>query len=239
MLRYIDSTKMGRGLHGWLDSHFHFSFAEYYNPENIRFGVLRVLNDDIVQPNTGFDTHPHKDMEIISYVVEGELSHKDSMGNEHTLTRGQSQYMSAGTGVFHSEHNWGKEPLRLMQMWILPDEKNHQPNYGEYRFKIEDRYNQWLPLATGYQNTQNTAPIKIHADINLYATILSAGQTIDFKVGEKRQAYLALLEGKATVENIHLNMRDALEIIEQDVQITADQKSHMLILEMPLEKHAH
>lgn len=105
MIKFIDSKKMGRGKHDWLDSHFHFSFADYYNPQNMQFGVLRVINDDLVKPNTGFDTHPHKNMEIISYVVDGELSHSDSMNNQHTLTRGQVQYMSAGTGVLHSEHN--------------------------------------------------------------------------------------------------------------------------------------
>jgi redox-sensitive bicupin YhaK (pirin superfamily) len=108
MLHYIDHTKMGRGVHGWLDSHFHFSFAEYYNPENIQFGILRVINDDMVESQMGFDTHPHENMEIISYVVDGELTHGDSMGNKQTLTRGQVQYMSAGTGVLHSEYNLGK-----------------------------------------------------------------------------------------------------------------------------------
>src|SRR5690554_6732108 len=105
MLRKIDNTKMGRSNLGWLQSIFHFSFAEYYNPNNINFGVLRVINDDIIAPNTGFDMHPHRDMEIISYVIDGELTHEDSMGNKGALTRGQVQYMSAGTGVYHSEHN--------------------------------------------------------------------------------------------------------------------------------------
>ena len=136
MLRYIDHTKMGRGIHGWLDSHFHFSFAEYYNPQNIQFGVLRVVNDDMVQPGTGFDTHPHQNMEILSYVVQGELTHADNMGNEQTLTRGQVQYMSAGTGVLHSEYNMGKDLLRFLQIWILPDASGYQPNYGDYRLSL-------------------------------------------------------------------------------------------------------
>ena len=139
MRKYVDHTKMGRGQHGWLDSHFHFSFADYFNPQNIRFGVLRVFNDDIVQAQEGFDIHPHQDMEIISYVVQGELSHEDSMGNAHTLTRGQSQYMSAGTGVFHSEYNLQeKDELRFMQIWIFPDQRGYRPNYGDYRFALED-----------------------------------------------------------------------------------------------------
>ncbi len=237
MLRYVDHAKMGRGRHGWLDSHFHFSFADYYNPQNIRFGVLRVLNDDIVQPGEGFDTHPHRDMEIISYVVRGELSHKDSMGNAHTLTRGQSQYMSAGTGVFHSEHNLlDRDELRFIQMWILPDKHGYEPNYGDYRFALEDRFDRWLPIATGYDNKGSGAPIKVHQDINVYAAILGAGRSINFKVGGDRQAYLVCLEGEADVGAIHLNTRDALEIIKEDVCIATKDSCHLFIVEMPYDK---
>jgi len=232
MLRYIDHTQMGRGQHGWLDSYFHFSFAEYCNPENIHFGVLRVLNDDQVKQGTGFDTHPHADMEIISYVVNGELTHKDSMGNERTLTRGQVQYMSAGTGVLHSEYNHGKDLLRFLQIWILPDRKGYAPNYGDYRFKLEDRHNRWLPIAAGYENLESKAPIKIHADIAMYASILSAGQSLDFQVARGRQAYLVLIEGKAAINNSRLQMRDALEITGEDILVQAEGESHLIVIEM-------
>lgn len=234
MLKYVDHTKMGRGRHGWLDSHFHFSFAEYSNPQNVRFGVLRVFNDDIVQPQEGFDTHPHQDMEIISYVVEGELSHKDSMGNAHTLTRGQAQYMSAGTGVFHSEYNRKDtgEELRFIQVWIFPDLRGYKPNYGDYRFRLEERFDRWLPIATGYKNVVNEAPIKVHQDVNVYATIMSAGKSTDFKVGNGRQAYLVCLEGEADVGALHLHTRDALEIVREDVRITTKSGCHLFIIEM-------
>ena len=232
MMKYIDSRKMGRGRHGWLDSHFHFSFAEYYNPDNISFGVLRVLNDDIVQAGEGFGTHPHRDMEIISYVIKGELSHRDSMGNTRTLTKGQSQYMSAGTGVTHSEYNHGKSELRFAQIWILPDKKGYEPNYGDYLFKWEDRFDKWLPIATSYENTSNDAPIKIHADINMYAAILSKGKQAGFQVKSGRQAYLVLLEGEATVNGIRMNMRDALEIVQEDLIISAETEAHLLVIEM-------
>ncbi|MDR2232690.1 MAG: pirin family protein [Tannerella sp.] len=238
MIKYIDSKKMGRGRHGWLDSHFHFSFAEYFNPDNIRFGVLRVINDDTIQAGEGFDTHPHRDMEIISYVIRGELSHRDSMGNAHTITRGQSQYMSAGTGVTHSEYNHGADELRLAQIWILPDRKGYKPNYGDYRFQWEDRLDKWLPIATSYENTSNAAPIKIHADINMYAAMLSRGKQLEFPVRIDRQAYMVLLEGDATVNNIRMNMRDALETVGEDIVITADEASHLLIIEMALEAMA-
>jgi redox-sensitive bicupin YhaK (pirin superfamily) len=236
MIKYIDSKKMGRGQHGWLDSHFHFSFAEYFNPENIRFGVLRVLNDDIVQAGEGFGTHPHRDMEIISYVIEGELSHRDSMGNAHTLSRGQSQYMSAGTGVTHSEYNHTDSELRFAQIWFLPDKNGYKPNYGDYRFKWEDRVDKWLPIATCYDNKANTAPIKIHADINMYAAMLSKGKQIEFEVRSDRQAYLVLLEGEASVNGVNMNMRDALEIVKEDITITAEKDSHFLIIEMAFDE---
>lgn len=232
MLRHIDSKKMGRAYHGWLDSHFHFSFAEYYHPDNVNFGVLRVVNDDIVQPNTGFDLHPHENMEILSYVVEGELSHADSMGNKQTLTRGQVQYMSAGTGIVHSEHNWGKNPLRFLQIWIFASRRGIKPNYGDYRFKMEDRQDKWLALATDVNNTNSEAPIKIHADINAYASLITQGRSLDFKVGKGRQAYLVLIEGQISVGEISLAQRDALEIVEQDINIDAKQTAHVLVIEM-------
>ena len=232
MLRYVDHQKMGKGIHSWLESHFHFSFADYFNPNNIRFGVLRVLNDDIVKPGTGFSPHPHENMEIITYVVHGELSHKDSMGNKHTLTRGQVQYMSAGTGVVHSEMNDGTKDVRFLQMWILPDKKDHPPNYGDYRFAWQDRVDKWLPIATSYNNTDNPAPIKIHADANVYAAALTAGESIVFPVGKGRQAYLVLIEGDAKVAGIDLKERDALEIIEQDISVETKEHAHLYIIEM-------
>jgi redox-sensitive bicupin YhaK (pirin superfamily) len=236
MLKFIDHTRMGRGQHGWLDSHFHFSFAEYFNPANMQFGVLRVLNDDEVQQGEGFDTHPHKDMEIISYVVNGELTHKDSMGNESALTRGQVQYMSAGTGVFHSEYNHGKDLLRFLQIWILPDAKNYKPNYGDYRFKLEDRVEKWMPIASSTGNNESNAPVRIHSDINMYASIVPAGKNIEFKTGKGRQAYLVLIEGKAEINGIKMQMRDALEITEEDLHITAVDESHFIVIEMEKQK---
>jgi redox-sensitive bicupin YhaK (pirin superfamily) len=233
MLRAIDSKKMGRGVHGWLDSHFHFSFAEYYNPENVNFGALRVWNDDIVLPGTGFDTHPHQNMEIISYVVEGELTHGDSMGNKQTITRGQTQYMSAGTGVWHSEHNFGSEPLRFFQIWIFVDQDNYEPNYGDFRFVWEDRIDTWLAIATSTENSANPAPVKIHQDINMYATYLQADKSLPFEVGPGRQAYLVVAEGKARVNGIGLHSRDALEITEEDVVVEAlEGNAHVVVIEM-------
>lgn len=229
MLRKIESKNMGNSNLGWLKSKFHFSFAEYYNPDNINFGVLRVINDDLVQPNTGFDTHPHRDMEIISYVVNGELTHGDSMGNKNTITRGHVQYMSAGTGVYYSEHNFGKDTLRLLQIWIFPDEKGYRPNYGDYRFNWDDRKDKWLHIVS---SKDGDAQIKINQDMNIYSIELQKGKEISFPVKEGRQAYLVQIEGTSTVNEIELNERDGMEIVEEDILIKGKETSHILILEM-------
>lgn len=232
MIKHIDSRNLGRSQQGWLDSHFHFSFANYYNPDNMRFGVLRVVNDDLVKPNTGFDTHPHRDMEIISYVVNGELSHADSMENKRVLKRGQVQYMSAGTGVFHSEHNRGEETLRFLQIWITPDKNGYEPNYGDFEFEFSDRIDQWLPIASSMDNKELNAPIDIHADVNVYAAVVSEGKSLGFKVRKNRQAYLVLVEGHAEINSVELSMRDALEITEEDININAVEDAHILVIEM-------
>ena len=136
MLKKLPKENMGKSNLGWLESRFHFSFAEYRNPNNMNFGVLRVLNDDIVHPESGFDTHPHANMEIISYVVNGEITHKDSMGNSEVLKRGEVQYLSAGDGIYHSEHNLHKsDDLRLLQIWILPPQAGLPRLYNSFKFK--------------------------------------------------------------------------------------------------------
>ena len=166
MLKKISKDTMHQSNLGWLESRFHFSFADYYNPKNMNFGVLRVLNDDILHPDTGFDMHPHKDMEIISYIVDGEITHKDSMGNERTLHRGEVQYMSAGTGVYHSEYNNSKEKdLRLLQIWILPPKKGLEPIYGEELYTHSDRENKLLNIVS---SKNGNAKVKIHQDVNCY-----------------------------------------------------------------------
>jgi len=229
MLKKIDSKDMGSSNLGWLKSKFHFSFAEYYNPVNINFGALRVINDDLIKAGTGFDTHPHKDMEIISYVVNGELTHGDSMGNHNTITRGQIQYMSAGTGVFHSEHNLGSEELRLLQIWIYPDRRDYEPNYGDYRFEWKDRRNQWLKMVSG---KNGDTPIKINQDVNIYSLELDKGNEISFPVSKGRQAYLVQIEGKSLINDVELSAQDALEITSEDIIVQAKETSHIIILEM-------
>lgn len=229
MIHKIEAKNLGKSDLGWLKSRFHFSFAEYYNPNNIHFGVLRVLNDDLVEPQTGFDTHPHHDMEIISYVVNGELTHGDSMGNQRTLQRGHVQYMSAGTGVQHNEYNHGNTIARFLQIWIFPDKKGVQPNYGEYRFEWENRKNKWLHLVSGLQGN---AQIKIHQDVNIYVTGIDKNCKLNFELANERQAYLLQIEGSSIINGINMFERDAMEIIEENIIIHSIEKSHILIIEM-------
>ena len=229
MLRRLPAEKMGESNLGWLRSKFHFSFAEYYNEKNINFGVLRVINDDYIAPGTGFPTHPHRDMEIISYVIEGKLTHKDSMGNESTLERGEVQYMSAGTGVAHSEYNKHAEELRLLQIWVLPDRRGHTPNYGEYKFKYEDRMGKWLHFVS---SKEGDAPIKVNQDVNFYVTEIEAGKEMEFEVKEGRQAYVVQIEGKSEINSTAMNTRDGMETIGESLKIVSLEKSHILVIEM-------
>ncbi|MBP1756968.1 MAG: hypothetical protein H6Q59_3366 [Firmicutes bacterium] len=229
MIKKIDNKTMGRSDHGWLRSVFHFSFADYYNPRNINFGVLRVINDDLIEAGTGFDTHPHQDMEIISYVIDGELTHGDSMNNKRTLQRGHIQYMSAGTGIQHSEYNLGDSLARFLQIWIYPDKRDHVPNYGEFRFDWEERKDKWLNVVS---STKGNAPVKIHQDANLYVLELSKGNSIHFTVESGRQAYLVQIEGSSQINDLTLEARDAMEIIEEEITIHASETSHFLLVEM-------
>lgn len=229
MIKKIESKNMGSSNLGWLKSKFHFSFAEYHNPQNMRFGVLRVLNDDLIAPNNGFEMHPHNDMEIISYIIDGELTHGDSMGNKSTLKRGHVQYMSAGTGILHSEHNLGDSVTRLMQIWIFPDKKGYKPNYGEYRFDWEERKNRWLHMVS---DKQGNGAIKINQDANLFALELSAGNEIDYNITEGRQVYLVQIEGESIINNLNLNERDAMEIVEENIKIKAKSNSHFILIDI-------
>jgi len=165
-------------------------------------------------------------------VVDGELTHADSMRNRRTLARGQVQYMSAGTGLTHSEHNLGDNVLRLLQIWILPDKNGYAPVYGDVLFPWEAREGKWLHMVSGGHTADENAPIRIHADVNIYATHLSGGRPAEFKVNRGRQAYLVLIEGEAEISGNALQARDALEIVEEDITINPKDEAHVLVLEM-------
>lgn len=229
MIRKIDHKKMGKSELGWLTSLFHFSFAQYYNPDNMNFGALRVINDDLVMPHTGFDTHPHRDMEIVTYVVEGKLTHGDSMRNKNTLGRGDIQYMSAGTGVLHSEMNDSDNMLRFLQIWIMPNRTGYTPQYGDLSLPWEDRQDKWLQIISG---ETGDAPIKIHQDMNIFVSFITEGNTLDFDVKPGRQAYMVAIEGKIDVNGEILEERDAAEIVSEKIRVNAFKNSHVILLEM-------
>lgn len=231
MLKKLPKENMGTSNLGWLESRFHFSFAEYRNPKNMNFGVLRVLNDDIVHANSGFDTHPHSNMEIISYVVNGEITHKDSMGNSETLKRGEVQYLSAGDGIYHSEHNVHKsDDLRLLQIWIIPPKSGLPRLYGSKRFEEIDRKNKLLNIVSS-QNGK--AVIKIYQDINIYVSELEIDKSLEFEIKENRQVYFVQIEGSSNINEITLNAGDAMEIVDiEKIEIKALENSHFLFIEM-------
>ena len=231
MLKKLQKENMGTSNLGWLESRFHFSFSNYYNPKNMCFGVLRVLNDDIIHTTSGFDMHPHENVEIITYVINGELTHKDSLGNIETLTRGDIQYLSAGDGIYHSEYNKNKSlDLRLLQIWIIPPKVGLPRLYGSIKFEEIQRKNKFLNIVSG-QN--GTADIKIHQDINIYVSQLDSDKNLDFHIEENRQVYFVQIEGKSDINGLVLNNGDAVEIInEKQINIKALENSHFLFIEM-------
>jgi redox-sensitive bicupin YhaK (pirin superfamily) len=196
----------------WLKSRFHFSFAEYNNPANQNFGVLRVMNDDLVQPHRGFGTHPHRDMEIITYIVNGKLTHQDSMGTKESLGRGSIQFMTAGSGVRHSEFNHGDEPLRFIQTWIVPSERGLKPNYGSCSGSAEGRKNKFQHLVSNVKDSTTSTPVQINQNVDAYASELDLGSTITMNLPAKRQAYLLCMEGAVKVNGKQLYKYDSCEI---------------------------
>lgn len=232
MLKKLPKENMGGSNLGWLESRFHFSFAQYRNYDNMNFGVLRVLNDDIIHPDSGFEMHPHRDMEIISYIVDGELTHKDSLGNSETLRRGEVQYMSAGDGVVHSEHNRSaSKDLRLLQIWIVPPEKNLPTLYGSHPYKKTQRENKLLNVVS---SQEGDAEIKLYQDVDIFVSELDEGKIIEFAIDDKRQIYFVQIEGSSDVNGLVLNDGDAMEVTkEANLTIKALQSSHFLFIEMP------
>ena len=231
MLKKLSKENMGTSNLGWLESRFHFSFAEYRNPNNMNFGVLRVLNDDIVHPKSGFDTHHHANMEIISYVVNGEITHKDSMENSETLKRGEVQYLSAGDGIYHSEHNLHKsDDLRLLQIWIIPPKSGLSRLYGSKQYEEKDKKNKFLNIVS---STDGNADIKIYQDINIYVSELEIDKSLEFEIKENRQVYFVQIEGISSINGLILENGDAMEIVdEKRIEIKALENSHFLFIEM-------
>jgi len=187
--------------HAWLKTHHSFSFAEYHDPRYVNWGALRVFNDDIVEAGKGFPTHPHRDMEIVTYVLEGRLEHLDSTGSRGVVGPGGVQFMSAGTGIRHSEYNNSKtEPLHFLQMWILPGRLGVKPSYGQVEFALSDRRNKWLPVASGRSAVD--APVALTQDAGFFVTRLESDRELRYAFDPNRLGFLFAAEGAVKVEGI-------------------------------------
>lgn len=227
------SDKRGHSLYEWLDSYHSFSFGNYYNPEKMGFGALRVLNDDIIAPETGFDTHPHKNMEIVTIPLKGELKHGDSKMNERIISPGDIQVMSAGTGIYHSESNpHDSVNAEILQIWILPHTRNTEPNYNDYNIRELLKPNELTTLVA----PDGSAPGTLLQQAWFSMGTFDAGQNFSYSLHNKQNGiYVFVIEGEAQIENTTLNRRDAMGIYDVDqVKIASKKKSHLLVIEVPL-----
>ncbi|MBJ7447752.1 MAG: pirin family protein [Brevundimonas sp.] len=222
-------TSLGGANHGWLDAKHHFSFANYYDPNRMNWGRLRVWNDDTIAAKSGFPPHPHSDMEIITYVRTGAITHEDSMGNRGRTGAGDVQVMSAGTGVRHSEFNLEDEPTTLFQIWIEADKRGAQPSWGAKVFPKSDRTGQFSVLASG--DTTDDA-LTINADAKVLGATLNAGESLTYSLAEGRRAYLVPAVGEVEVNGVKLNARDGAAIADEPtITITAKADAELVMVD--------
>lgn len=226
------SSERGHANRGWLDSYHSFSFADYYDPNWMGFSVLRVINEDMIAPAKGFGTHSHNDMEIITYILKGELAHKDSMGNVETIKQGYVQRMTAGTGVSHSEFNASNtEPVHLLQIWITPNQLHLTPGYEDKFFDPALKLNQWCLLASqnGVQNS-----LIVHQDIALYAAQLTDKQALNYTLKPNRKAYVQIALGDVEVNGKRLTAGDAAMFDANEMlEIKALDSAEVLLFDLP------
>jgi redox-sensitive bicupin YhaK (pirin superfamily) len=201
---------LGGADHGWLKAKHHFSFADYYDPSRVHFGALRVWNDDEIAPETGFPAHPHANMEIITYVRKGAITHEDSLGNRGRTEAGDVQVMSAGTGIRHAEYNLEKEPTTLFQIWIMPTKNGGAPSWGAKPFPKDGRSGKFVTLASGFAEDADALPIRTDARV-LGATI-KAGEVVEYPLGAARKGYLVPAVGAVEVNGVRIDHRDGAAI---------------------------
>ncbi|HET6183183.1 MAG TPA: pirin family protein [Acetobacteraceae bacterium] len=226
-------ASLGGGKLGWLDTKHHFSFADYHDPARMGWGRLRVWNDDEIAPGTGFDPHPHRDMEIITYVREGAITHRDSVGNEGRTAAGDVQIMSAGTGIVHSEYNFEPGPTKIFQIWILPDRKGAPPGWGAKTFPKASRAADFEVLASGRAEDAASGALHINADAAVLAATLKEGQTLRRKLGQGRVAYLVPATGAMEVNGARVNARDGAAIRDEaEIAITARAGSELVLVDV-------
>jgi redox-sensitive bicupin YhaK (pirin superfamily) len=221
---------LGGANHGWLDAHHHFSFASYHDPDRVNWGSLRVWNDDTIAPKSGFPAHPHRDMEIITYVRKGAITHRDSLGNEGRTEAGDVQVMSAGSGIQHAEFNLEDEETTLFQIWIVPDQRGGTPNWGARPFPKDAREGQFVTLASGVEGDADVLPIRTNARV-LGATI-KAGETVTYPTKPGRHAYLVPATGKVKVGDVEANARDGVAITGLDtITVTAIEDAELVLVD--------
>lgn len=231
MIDIIRSGSRGAAEHGWLSSRHTFSFADYYNPARMGFASLRVINEDWIQAGKGFGTHPHRDMEIVTYMLEGELEHQDSMGNGSVIRPGELQRMTAGTGVLHSEVNPSHDTTaHLLQIWILPERQKLQPGYEQKYFSPEVRANRWCLVGS---RDGREGSLTVHQDVSLYAAILDAGRELNFELDSNRNGFLQLARGSVKIGNDSLSAGDAVAMQQhKNFTLRANEDAEMLFFDL-------
>ena len=231
MITIRKSNERGHADHGWLNTRFSFSFADYFDPEHVQFRTLRVMNDDRVAGGGGFPMHPHRDMEIVTYVLEGALEHRDSMGNGSVIKPGDVQYMSAGTGVTHSEFNASKsDPVHLYQIWMMPDKRGHKPAYDQKTFSDADKRGKLRLLAS---SDGRDGSVKIRQDNELYATVLGAGESVKHPLKPERHAYVQVARGSVTLNGKQLATGDGAAISsEKSLELTGLDTAEVLLFDL-------
>lgn len=232
MVNIRKSGERGHADHGWLNARHSFSFAEYHDPAHMQYSVLRVLNEDVIAAGCGFGEHPHRDMEIVTYILSGALRHQDSMGNGSVIRAGDVQRMSAGTGVRHSEFNASADaPVHLMQIWIMPAETGLTPSYEEKHFSSEQRDNQWCLIVA--PNGRQGA-VTIHQDVMMYAANLTPDKVLDVEVKSNRCAYLQVAKGEVLLEGSALSAGDAAMIDRGAYKLMASAESELILFDLPV-----
>jgi quercetin 2,3-dioxygenase len=231
MIQIRKSQDRGHADHGWLNTYFSFSFADYYDPKHVHFRTLRVLNDDRIAPGQGFPTHPHRDMEIVTYVLEGALEHRDSMGTGSVIRPGDVQYMSAGSGVTHSEFNASDtEPVHLLQIWMFPEAQALKPAYGQKSFNQEEKSGK-LRLVASPDGRDGSVKIRQHNE--LYATVLSKDQSVRHELKPERHAYVQVARGSVTLNGTKLDAGDGAAISnEKAVELTGVADTEVLLFDL-------
>ena len=232
MISLRTSTERGHARHGWLDSYHSFSFADYHDPQHMGFSALRVINEDRIEPAAGFPTHPHRDMEIITYLLEGALQHRDSMGNGSVIRPGEVQRMSAGTGITHSEFNASDEHrAHLLQIWIIPARTGLTPSYEQKAFSADEKRGRLRLVAS---RDGRDGSVTIHQDVALYASLLAPGESVTHSLADGRRAYVHVARGDLAINGQRLRAGDALKATEEPaVEMTASEAAEVLLFDLP------